>query len=112
VSERPSPVEIRAPRGARVMEIDWDDGYRGRVTHRILRGFCPCAECQGHDGPVGFVEVDGAGLDLVAIEEVGQYALSLAWADGHRTGIYSFGHLRKLCEMGPDDDLANRTVPR
>jgi DUF971 family protein len=112
VSDRPVPVEIRAPRGARVMEIDWADGLRGRVRHRILRGFCPCAECQGHEGPIELVEVEGAGLDLVAIEEVGQYALSLAWGDGHRTGIYSFEHLRKLCELPPEGDLANRTIPR
>lgn len=113
MSSHPSPVEIRAPRGARVMEIDWDDGFRGRVSHRVLRGFCPCAECQGHEGPIEFVEVAGGpGLELVAIEEVGQYALSLAWADGHRTGIYSFEHLRKLCEIGAEGDLANRTLPR
>ena len=112
MSDQPLPVEIRAPRSARVMEIDWDDGLRGRVSHRILRGFCPCAECQGHEGPIGFVETEGAGLDLVSIEEVGQYALSLAWADGHRTGIYSFEHLRRLCELAAEGDLANRTIPR
>ncbi len=94
---RTTPTELRAPRGARVLEIDWADGFRGRIEHRILRGFCPCAHCQGHEGPIRFVE--GASLDLVDIEEVGQYALCLAWGDGHRTGIYTFEHLRRLSEL-------------
>ena len=95
---RYQPTEIRAPRGARVMEIDWADGLRGRITHEVLRGFCPCAECQGHEGPMRFVT--GGSLELDGIEEVGRYAVSLRWADGHGTGIYSFRHLRTLCERG------------
>lgn len=90
------------------MEIDWGDGYAGRISHALLRGFCPCAECQGHDGPIRYVE--GGSLELDAIEEVGQYAVQLAWGDGHRTGIYSFRHLRRLCEMSGDP--AGQMLPR
>lgn len=107
---RHTPTELRAPRGARVMEIDWADGYRGSVAHRILRGFCPCAQCQGHHGPIRFVEAES--LDLAEIEEVGQYAVQLSWADGHRTGIYSFRHLRQLCELPADEELEGKTLPR
>lgn len=102
-SQRLVPTELRAPRGARVLEIDWADGFQGRIPHRVLRGFCPCAECQGHDGPIAFQ--DGGDLELQDIAEVGQYALSLAWGDGHRTGIYSFRYLRELCELPEGSDL-------
>ena len=95
MNEREQPVELRAPQGARQMEIDWADGHRGLYPHRILRGFCPCAECQGHSGPIEFVE--GGSLELDDIEEVGNYALRLAWSDGHGSGIYSFRYLRELC---------------
>lgn len=91
------PTELRAPAGARWMEIDWEDGATSRLHHAILRGFCPCATCQGHQGPIRWVEgAEEANLDLVTIEEVGNYAIRLAWGDGHGTGIYTFTHLRRL----------------
>lgn len=95
MSETPEPIELRAPRGARVMEIDWEDGHRSVYTHELLRGFCPCAHCQGHEGPVEFVE--GGDLELTDIQPVGNYALRLVWRDGHETGIYSHRFLRSLC---------------
>jgi len=39
----------------------------------------------------------GLASALVHIDGVGNYALSLNWADGHSTGIYSFRMLRALC---------------
>ncbi len=91
----PTPVEVRAPVGARVMEVDWDDGHRSTYPHELLRGYCPCAHCQGHEGPIVFVE--GGDLELDGIERVGNYALRLVWGDGHQTGIYSHRFLRRLC---------------
>jgi hypothetical protein len=73
VSEALEPTELRAPRGARVMEIDWADGHRSVYPHDLLRGFCPCAQCQGHNGPIRYVE--GGDLELTDIQPVGNYAL-------------------------------------
>lgn len=103
----PFPVEILAPPGARVLEIVWSDGERSALSHRVLRGFCPCAHCQGHQGPVQWVDVDrlsANALDLADIFEVGHYAIGLAWGDGHRTGIYRFPFLRDLAEATRDVD--------
>jgi DUF971 family protein len=36
-------------------------------------------------------------LKMLNVEEVGHYAIRIAWSDGHGTGIYSFDHLRKIC---------------
>jgi DUF971 family protein len=90
-----TPLEVRAPRGASVMEIDFEDGHRGLYPHQILRGYCPCAMCQGHQGPIRFVP--GGDTELTDLAEVGDYALRLTWADGHSTGIYTFRFLRELC---------------
>jgi DUF971 family protein len=89
------PVEVRAPRGARVMEIVFDDGHTAILPHEQLRGFCPCATCQGHSGPIRFVP--GGDLELEEISEVGNYALRILWGDGHSTGLYTFRFLRALC---------------
>ena len=93
-----------------MMEIDWTDGVTSLLPHRVLRGFCPCAVCQGHHGPVTWVEgTDGLGEEafvLAHVEASGQYALRLGWADGHGTGIYSFAYLRRLGLLYDEDDQA------
>jgi DUF971 family protein len=32
------------------------------------------------------------------MKPVGYYAYTIAWSDGHNTGIYTFDLLRSLCE--------------
>jgi DUF971 family protein len=99
VSEpRHDVLEVHAPHGARVLSAVFADGHRGHYPHELLRGYCPCAQCQGHTGPVRFVP--GGDLDLVHLEEVGNYGLQLTWGDGHNTGIYAFRFLRALCACG------------
>ena len=88
-------TEIHAPRGARVLHAVFVDGHRGEYPHELLRGYCPCAQCQGHTGPVRVVA--GGDLELSHIEEVGNYGLQLTWGDGHNTGIYAFRFMRALC---------------
>ena len=89
--------------GARLFEIVWDDGVTTFYRHVVLRGFCPCALCQGHDGPVRWVDatdtLPDAGLELRDIIPTGSYALRLDWADGHNTGIYTFEYLRQLAAL-------------
>src|SRR5512133_3376258 len=91
---RPTPKKVKAPHGASVFEIEWSDGSKASIPHAILRGYCPCATCQGHAGKIEYRE--GGNLELRDIRRVGNYALALGWADGHDTGIYSFEFLYKL----------------
>jgi DUF971 family protein len=37
--------------------------------------------------------------DLRRVAPVGGYAVQLVWADGHASGLYSFGYLRKLADL-------------
>lgn len=91
-----TPTYVKAPHGARVMEITWADGHTSRLPHEILRGYCPCATCQGHGGALHFVE--GGDQEIRDIEQVGNYALQFRWGDAHDSGIYSFRYLRSLCQ--------------
>jgi DUF971 family protein len=93
-------VAVRSPRGAKTTEIDWADGHKGVYPHVILRGYCPCAGCQGHTGTIQFVEARGAQLEIEDIQPVGNYALQLTWFDGHGSGLYSYKYLRALCQCG------------
>lgn len=93
----PKPASIKAPHGADWFEIEWQGGLKHRISNRVLRGYCPCAACQGHSGPIRFVE--GRDSGLIEIQQVGNYALKLVWSDGHSSGLYSFPHLHKLGEL-------------
>ena len=92
-------TKIRSPRGAKTTEIDFADGHVGVYPHVVLRGYCPCAACQGHQGSIRFIEPAGdRQIELERIEPVGNYALHLVWFDGHASGIYSYTYLRSLCQ--------------
>lgn len=77
------------------MRVTWDDGHVGDYSRQYLRGYCPCALCQGHGAEVKFVA--GADANLAEIGAVGNYAIQFQWEDGHNTGIYTFDYLRSLC---------------
>jgi len=89
------PSEINHIKGRGIVRITWDDGHVGEYEQEYLRGYCPCALCQGHGAQVRFIVTPGAVLD--GIRGVGNYAIELHWQDGHSTGIYTFDYLRKLC---------------
>ena len=91
------PTAVKAPHSATVLEITWADGHRCSYPHRILRGYCPCAGCQGHSGTIKFV--GGHNLEIREIERVGNYALGFTWGDAHASGIYTFLYLRRLCDL-------------
>jgi DUF971 family protein len=90
------PTQIELKRPERQLHIDWEDGHHSTYALRYLRGFCPCAHCQGHgQGTWTFVPIEDP--TVTKIEEVGAYAVTIAFSDGHSTGIYSWEILRELC---------------
>jgi DUF971 family protein len=107
-----TPKAIRSPRGARVTEIEWADGHVGVYPHEILRGYCPCAGCQGHSGTIKFLEREGTALEIDEIEPVGNYALQISWFDGHGSGIYSYAYLRSLCQCAACGGPHGESLPR
>jgi len=92
---RPQRVEIQRDR----ILIQWDDGHSGIHLSKVLREGCPCANCV--DEWTGQRKIaPGSISDSVRIMEanpVGNYAVSIAFSDGHNTGIYRFEILRQLC---------------
>ncbi len=78
--------------------VAWDDGVRTEIPYRELRLACPCAGCVEEWS--GRRTVDPAtipeGVHPVAVEPVGNYAVSITWSDGHSTGIYSWATLRSV----------------
>jgi DUF971 family protein len=92
-----TPVSLDAPMGQPWLSIEWADGFSQKIPALILRGYCPCAGCQGHGGTIEFTS--GHDCELRDIQTVGNYALSITWGDGHSAGIYSFDFLRSLSDL-------------
>jgi DUF971 family protein len=98
---RPTKLELASSN--RLM-IDWSDGERREYTFRELRDRCPCATCrekrQKPAPPPNPLQVlSPAEARPLAIKEmgpVGNYAYSIAFSDGHDTGIYTLDFLREL----------------
>lgn len=93
------PTEFHLREAESLLEVVWNDGHRFAFALRYLRGWCPCAKCQGHFAAEKKF-IDQASSKLVDIEPVGAYAMKPSWADGHSSGIYAFDYLLEL-EAGP-----------
>ena len=89
------PLLVSRADEERVVRILWDDDHLSEYPWAYLRGWCPCALCQGHGGQRRFVHVERA--ELSGWTQVGNYAINFFWTDGHQTGIYSYDYLRALC---------------
>lgn len=77
-----------------LLSLRWGDGHLSNYPWAYLRAACPCASCGTAAPPLPLA---AAAATLSDLAEVGHYALNLIWADGHRTGIYTFEGLRRLC---------------
>lgn len=90
------PTKVQRNDEARELAIRWQSGEDIALPYDELRGYCPCAGCQGHMvREVRFHHPRSQAQPLV-ISPVGNYALSILWSDGHSTGIYRFDFLAEL----------------
>jgi DUF971 family protein len=92
----PTPTEIRLDRAARCLRVSFDDGAQYDLPLEYLRVESPSAEVQGH-GPGEKRIVPGKrDVGVTLVEPVGNYAVMLAFDDGHDTGIFSWDYLYEL----------------
>jgi len=94
----PMPDEIVGLLRSRIT-IKWPDGHETVYAARDLRLACRCAVCIEETSGKPLLDPASVPENVRAkhIELVGQYAISIAWTDGHTTGIYNFRDLRANC---------------
>lgn len=92
------------------LTIVWSDGQRDEFSSETLRKNCPCAECREKRGDGSHATpltpkksllnvVESTKEEELALERIwliGNYALGIAWGDGHDSGIYTFKLLAEL----------------
>lgn len=103
------PTEIRLEEAAARLTIAWDDGATSVFSLKYLRGWCPCAHCQGHFQTVYRFQ-DVARPVLKDVEPVGAYAIRPVWLDGHNAGIYAYDYLRRIEHEAPGEGPSNASL--
>ena len=107
-SGRPAPASAQAggppdriaalDHDAGALILRWADGAEQRLADRDLRLACQCAQCRDEMSGRRLLEPGSVPLDLAItrVWSVGNYALGMAFSDGHDTGIYTFRALRAM----------------
>lgn len=86
----PLPTEIKLHQLSRLLEIAFDDGKSFQLPCEFLRVYSPSAEVRGHGPGQETLQTGKKNVEIKAVEPVGNYAVQLAFSDGHNTGIYSW----------------------
>ena len=95
----PTPTALKKI-GNSEFQIKWSDGSACAYTAFQLRAHCHCATCQNEWTGEKLLQENQIPKDIhiVTSSVVGNYALGFTFSDGHSTGIYTFEHLRSLCQ--------------
>ncbi len=92
------PTEIKLDKEKRTLSVAFDDGKSFALPAEMLRVLSPSPEVQGHS-PEQRVTVPGKkNVRISGLEPVGNYAVRIAFDDGHDTGLYMWDYLRDLGE--------------
>ena len=86
----PLPTEIKLHQVSRLLELTFDDGKTFQLPCEFLRVYSPSAEVRGHGPGQETLQSGKRNVEIKAVEPVGNYAVQLAFSDGHNTGIYSW----------------------
>ena len=101
----PRPTALTVHQTSRVLEIGFDDGQSFRIPFELLRVDSPSAEVQGHGPGQETLQTGKREVTIVAVQQVGHYALQPLFSDGHESGLFTWAY---LYELGRDQDRLMR----
>lgn len=97
----------------RRLQIDWSDGQVRQYSFMELRDSCPCASCRekrthaaASANPLQLQVLSPAEARPIRVQSmrpVGNYAYSIAFSDGHDSGIFTFELLLSLGRSPSED---------
>lgn len=100
------PAEIRLERGRSRLAVTWEDGSTDAFPAPLLRE-------KARDANSVRVAVNGwavpaaQDLTITAVEPIGNYAVRLAFSDGHDRGIFPWAYLTEIAAGACDAAAAS-----
>jgi len=92
-----APTQIAISEDLSFLDLTTAQGGEIRLTAEHLRAACKCAHCTR-------ARIDGVfperfdGIAVVQVSPIGDYAINLAFSDGHARGIYPWPFLLGLAD--------------
>ena len=90
-----APSHITYHKIAHTLELQWDR-ERYKLPAELLRVYSPSAEVRGHSSDQRTLQTGKKNVGIKLIEPVGNYAIRIAFDDGHDSGIYAWAYLHEL----------------
>ena len=101
------PTEIRLSRDRTLLSVTWENGETVDYPATLLRE-------RARDAMSVRFDVDGwsvpaaPDLTITKVEPIGNYAIRLAFSDGHDRGIFPWSYLTDIAAAGSSATIATR----
>ena len=85
--------------GKKDLKIVWSDDSESIISLMQMRKRCPCATCNAEREQQSstFIPIfSNNQITAAQIKQVGTYAISVVWNDGHSTGIYEYPFFKRI----------------
>ena len=94
------PTAINLHKASKTLTLKYAPDEEYHLPAEFLRVHSPSAEVQGHGKPI--LQYGKLGVGLTKVEPAGQYALKLAFDDGHDSGLFTWDYLYQLAVRQED----------
>lgn len=101
------PTEIRLNRERTSLSVTWENGATGSYSARLLRERARDAESVRLVLD-GWAVLPPSDLTITAVEAIGNYAVRVAFSDGHDRGIYPWAYLTEIDGVNSTQATAER----
>lgn len=97
------PEKIKLHKASGDLELHFPGESAYVLSSEYLRVFSPSAEVMGHGPGQEVLQWGKQQVKIASLERSGNYALRIAFDDGHDSGIYSWDYLYGLCRSQDDN---------
>jgi DUF971 family protein len=80
------------------IHVEWPDKSTSQLPNKNVRIACQCASCVHEFTGEQILKPEdvNSNIQATSIDVLGNYAVSIAWDDGHSSGIFSWDRLREI----------------
>jgi DUF971 family protein len=96
ISTNTRPTELRVSADRKQLTVSFDNGERFELPAEMLRVLSPSAEVQGHSAAERKLVPGKRDVQIARLVPTGNYAVRIAFDDGHDTGIFTWSFFRDL----------------